>query len=405
MRRGLAPLGIHGAVQPRPDGVAGPRDAGRRPAPPPPSTPLEIVSAAVAGEDLSVLAGAAAEALGRPVAIVIPALGEPLVAPAGSVDDEALRGIARYARALVAGSEAELPAATADALPVRIGEETVGIVAAPGDGAAISDPAMLNGWLDATATAASVTALIRSVHEGGVEGSRRALLSALRSGPPSGGEALVSHARKLGIDLSAGAVAVCGRPSSATPTTEVPAAQGALVAELGDGGVYGLVPLAGDRDELATTLADAGMEVAVSSPRRDPAALHEALREAELLLELGAHAKGHDQIYRLLLGVLFRDPGELEQLRAQTIAPLMKYDAEHDTELVATLHEFLQHHGSTTEAAEAMQLHRHTVGYRLARVHEVSALSPYESEGRERLSLGLKAHQILAAHERLGKPG
>ena len=47
-----------------------------------------------------------------------------------------------------------------------------------------------------------------------------------------------------------------------------------------------------------------------------------------------------------------------------------------------------------------MALHRHTVGYRLSRVHEVSGLSPYESDGRERLSLGLKAHQILEADER-----
>jgi DNA-binding PucR family transcriptional regulator len=47
-----------------------------------------------------------------------------------------------------------------------------------------------------------------------------------------------------------------------------------------------------------------------------------------------------------------------------------------------------------------MGLHRHTVGYRLARVHEVAGLSPYESDGRERLSLGLKAHQILRADQR-----
>ena len=44
-----------------------------------------------------------------------------------------------------------------------------------------------------------------------------------------------------------------------------------------------------------------------------------------------------------------------------------------------------------------MQLHRHTVGYRLTRVQEVSGLSPYESDGRERLSLGIKAHRILEA--------
>ena len=61
--------------------------------------------------------------------------------------------------------------------------------------------------------------------------------------------------------------------------------------------------------------------------------------------------------------------------------------------------------GSTIETAAAMSLHRHTVGYRLARVQEVSGLSPYESEGRERLSLGIKAEQILSADERLSKPG
>ena len=80
------------------------------------------------------------------------------------------------------------------------------------------------------------------------------------------------------------------------------------------------------------------------------------------------------------------------------------YDAEHDTDLLVTLGTFLAHHGSTTETAEAMGLHRHTVGYRLSRVHEVSGLSPYESDGRERLSLGLKAAQILAAARTTMKP-
>ena len=101
--------------------------------------------------------------------------------------------------------------------------------------------------------------------------------------------------------------------------------------------------------------------------------------------------------------MLLRDPGELERLRAETVSALKAYDAEHGTELLATLREFLLRDGSTTETAEHMRLHRHTVGYRLARVHEVSGLSPYESDGRERLSLGLKADQILAANERLTK--
>lgn len=133
---------------------------------------------------------------------------------------------------------------------------------------------------------------------------------------------------------------------------------------------------------------------------------NQALREAELLLEVteegGEILAGQEETFRLLIGVLLRDRDELEQLRANTIAPLALYDAQHDTELLGTLQAFLAHHGSTSETAEAMGLHRHTVGYRLARAHEVSGLSPHESDGRERLGLGLKAHQILEADDRLG---
>jgi len=185
-----------------------------------------------------------------------------------------------------------------------------------------------------------------------------------------------------------------------------------IIAELEPGCVVGLVPLAGepaaerDAAALAGRLQDAGFEACgVSAARREPSLLGEAVREAMLLTELAlapeAALAGQEATYRLLIGVLLRDPDELEQLRARTITPLLAYDAEHDTELLVTLGTFLAHHGSTTETAEVMGLHRHTVGYRLPRVHEVSGLSPYESDGRERLSLGLKAAQILAAQERL----
>ncbi len=135
--------------------------------------------------------------------------------------------------------------------------------------------------------------------------------------------------------------------------------------------------------------------------------LQEALLEAALLAELGLDGgaavtvPAEDETYRLLTGVLLRSPEDLQHLRSRTVAELESYDAVHDTELLETLRAFLAHHGSTTDTAEAMSLHRHTVGYRLARVHEVSGLSPYESDGRERLGLGLKAHHILDANRRL----
>jgi DNA-binding PucR family transcriptional regulator len=186
---------------------------------------------------------------------------------------------------------------------------------------------------------------------------------------------------------------------------------GALLAPLGRRWMVGVVALAGHEraDEIAAGLQSHGMTVALSAPRRDPGSLHEAFREAQLLVDLeGApdvQLAGQDETYRLLIGILLRDPDELVTLRERTISSLVDYDARHDTDLLETLKAFLDHDGSTTETADAMQLHRHTVGYRLSRVHGVSGLSPYESDGRERLSLGLKAHQILAAQRRLRAPG
>jgi purine catabolism regulator len=159
-------------------------------------------------------------------------------------------------------------------------------------------------------------------------------------------------------------------------------------------------PPADDDVENLRPLADAA-GAAVTAVLRER---NEGLRESELLIELatdGAAVAGQEETLKLLIGVLLRDRSELEQLRAQTISPLAVYDAEHDTELLPTLRAFLAHHGSTSETAEAMGLHRHTVGYRLARAHDVSGLSPHESDGRERLGLGLKAHEILEADDRL----
>jgi PucR C-terminal helix-turn-helix domain len=312
------------------------------------STSLAIVSEAVAGDGLEQVARSASEALGHPVAVICPSAGTPVVWPAEAV-----------------------PAARLEEL------------------------------------AAAATAIVRLMADG-AGGEAHEVVSSLLSGPATDADALVARARVLGVDLAAGAIAVCGLGGR-----EIIDDGDALMASVASGRLVGLVPLAGDSERsvaaFVARLLGAGWQVGVSAPRRQPALLHEAVREAMLLAELSsvpdAVVGGQEDTYRLLIGVLLRDPGELELLRAQTIAPLVVYDAEHATELLATLGTFLAHHGSTTETAEAMQLHRHTVGYRLSRVQEVSGLSPYESDGRERLSLGLKAAHILAAQERLSEPG
>jgi PucR C-terminal helix-turn-helix domain len=364
------------------------------------STPLTIVSGAIAGDDLERVAGSASEGLGRPIAIALPAFGPPVVSPAGAIVGDELRRIVDYAAAAVTGAgDGEPDAPAGHAVPVRMGGEVIGVVVAQ-DGVnclvAGEEADQERAWLEATAAAAAVATLVRRAQTRDSEESRRALVRALRTGPPSDIKAVVSGARRLGLDLSRGAMAICAARLAETQIN-IPSEPGTLLAEVDDGLVLGVVSEAAAAG-LAGELAARGVRVGLSAARRDPATLHEALREAELLVELPV--SGQEETYRLLIGVLLRTPDELELLRAQTISPLAAYDAEHETDLLETLEMFLAHHGSTTDTAEAMKLHRHTVGYRLSRVQEVSGLSPYESDGRERLSLGLKAHQILEADKR-----
>ena len=377
------------------------------------STPLAIVSSAVAGDGIERVARTASEALGHPVAIILPSVGAPVVWPAGALASEVLRELVNHAVALAAGEAGGgAPMAVAHVEPIRIGREVIGIVAttaglpANGDGEGQAD------WLEATAAAAAVTRLMHGGPDGDETDLLGALLGALVAAPPADIQAVLADGHRLGVDLSAGAIGICAHGRVADDEFE---AEGTLVAGLGTGRTVGLVPLTEERTAerraaaLAERLSAAGVAVGISAPRRQPALLHEALREAMLLAELAgapeAAFAGQEETYRLLIGVLLRDPEEVELLRTRTISPLAAYDAEHDTELLITLATFLAHDGSTTETAEAMRLHRHTVGYRLSRVQEVSGLSPYESDGRERLSLGLKAAQILAAEERLSQPG
>jgi hypothetical protein len=385
-------------------------------------TPLALVSDAVAGGALRDAAETAARALGCPVAIAIPALGPPAIVPEGSVDGATAAAIGAHAERTVAASTLadELPAQISEAVPVRIAEQVVGVVAAVAtEGPAHASVRDRHAWLHAAATAASVTALIQESHGRTAQLSTGAeIIAELSAAEPGDIAPLLTRARRAGVELRGGAVALDAHRNGARGERDggvpgsverlplgLPSEPAALVALPAPGRLRALIPLSRVADaKAAHPFADAlradGWTVALSAPRRDPFLLRQALREAELLGELYARSSptpGQEDTYRLLIGVLLRDPDELEALCERTISPLATYDARHDTELLATLRAFLVHDGSTTGTAEAMRLHRHTVGYRLARVHEVSGLSPYESTGRERLSLGLKAEQIIAA--------
>ena len=62
------------------------------------------------------------------------------------------------------------------------------------------------------------------------------------------------------------------------------------------------------------------------------------------------------------------------------------------TEMLET---FLDADGNVAGTAQRLFTHRHTIRYRLERVRELSGLDVGSSDGREKLSLGLKAMRVL----------
>jgi DNA-binding PucR family transcriptional regulator len=99
--------------------------------------------------------------------------------------------------------------------------------------------------------------------------------------------------------------------------------------------------------------------------------------------------------YRLLLSAMTENPAELQRFYAETVEPLLAYDEQYETELVRTLATFLEADGNVAGTAQRLFTHRHTIYYRLERVRELSGLDVSSSDGREKLSLGLKAMRVL----------
>jgi DNA-binding PucR family transcriptional regulator len=98
--------------------------------------------------------------------------------------------------------------------------------------------------------------------------------------------------------------------------------------------------------------------------------------------------------YQLLLPHM-RDPAELRRFYSETVRPLVAYDEQYETDLLGTLSTFLDCDANVNATAARLYTHRHTIRYRFERVRELTGLDVSSSDGREKLSLGLKAMRVM----------
>jgi sugar diacid utilization regulator len=238
---------------------------------------------------------------------------------------------------------------------------------------------------------------------------------------------LVARGKELGSDLGSGGSVVVVRAHPRSPTEDDwrqrllavtgrgarSIAPGAIAAssESDAGEVMVVVPDPdGDtgRRVAASVLRELesglpGFAFAIGRSRRaeDPLDLHRAGNEALLAAnvvegdqERSELAYAETGTYQLLLPHM-NDPAELNRFYKETVSPLVAYDEQYETDLLGTLSTFLECDANVNATAARLITHRHTIRYRFERVRELTGLDVSSTDGREKLSLGLKAMRVL----------
>jgi DNA-binding PucR family transcriptional regulator len=240
-------------------------------------------------------------------------------------------------------------------------------------------------------------------------------------------EDLIARGKELGTDLAAGGsvVVVRGHPRNpreddwrrrllAVATRGARSiAPGSIGAPTSDDGaeIVLLVPdadgdtgrrvAAATRRELESGLPGVAFAIGRSRHTVDPLALRRARNEALLAANVVEGDPERNELsyeetgtYQLLLPHM-SDPAELKRFYSETVRPLVAYDEQYETDLLGTLSTFLECDANVNATAARLFTHRHTIRYRFERVRELTGLDVSSTDGREKLSLGLKAMRVL----------
>jgi len=394
----------------------------------------------IAGQGAPGIAEAAGEVLGTPVAILDEYLD--VLSTSGLTDarDDSLRGAIEAARShgpaslLGPFTEAGIKGAHILRLTSPGSDDLAGVLVCWGPKPAPGDPALI-----ALADALLVERRREDTRVDTEARLRGELIEELLAGEVVSRESLVRRARHLGADLSMGAVALVGTlqdPHESGRVISDPRlirrfmqqTRGVLelhwpraLVDWHEGLLVILLPKRAEgeegesAEELAHTLArrllaatgptvpGLTLTLALSRQQDDPEKLGSAIDEAQLALSIGEKLGRSGEVvtfeetgtYKLLFQVFADRPEEIEAFFEQTMAPLVRYDEQYQTELVGTVATYLDLDCNLAATAQTLYTHRHTIRYRLDRITELAGLDIGKTDDREKLSLGLKAMRLL----------
>ena len=277
-----------------------------------------------------------------------------------------------------------------------------------------------------TTLIASEVERVRAPERASEEAATSFLRTVLRHGIADGDD-VIARGKELGTDLSAGAAVIVARAHPRSPTEDDWRRRLLAVAGRGARSIAPGAISAPNENDAGTVLilvpdpdGDTARRVAASVLRElesglpgfvfalgrsryveEPLELQRAGNEAMLAAnvvegeaELSEMAFDQTGTYQLLLPYM-SDPVELKRFYGETVRPLVAYDDQYETDLLGTLATFLDCDANVNATAARLITHRHTIRYRFERVRELTGLDVQSTDGREKLSLGLKAMRVL----------
>lgn len=164
------------------------------------------------------------------------------------------------------------------------------------------------------------------------------------------------------------------------------------------------------RAQLAARLSNRPVAAGISRPAVGLANLRVAYREAKdavsIAGELGDPGAttfyGDLKLYQLLLALKEDNLEDLHQFYGDALGRLAEHDRRRQGDLIRTLSGFFEANGNLAKAAQALDVHRNTLVYRLERIAELTKLDLDDADNRLILHLALKIQRVLAAMP--GKP-
>ncbi len=277
-----------------------------------------------------------------------------------------------------------------------------------------------------TTLIASEVERVRAPERASEEAATGFLRAVLERRIPDRGD-LLARGKELGTDLAAGGSVLVVRAHPRNPTEDdwrrrllAVSSRGArsiapgTIATPSDDEPGQILVLVPDPDgetgrrvsssvlrELESGLPGFAFALGRSRRTEDPLELHRAGNEALLAANVVEGDSERSELayeqtgtYQLLLPYM-KDPAELKRFYSETVRPLVTYDEQYETDLLGTLATFLDCDANVNATAARLITHRHTIRYRFERVRELTGLDVSSTDGREKLSLGLKAMRVL----------